>query len=207
LWLGVLLAGAGDASACGGGRLVAQDRFDTLDPAWSIEKKYDKLTTGPDGLTIAVPAGTSVGALNQFGAYKSFELCISAVTEKADPASDNLFGVRFWTPDGNNEYWAVTWTGRGWFVINRYVDAKPSPITPPIKNAALLRSGGVNEYAVSVTGDKGTFLINGQKVADFTGPPPDHGSVFGFLLSAHQSHPSTFVLKDLQLREVAAARP
>jgi hypothetical protein len=98
-------------------------------------------------------------------------------------------------------------SGRSWFVVNRYIDAKPNAITPQIKNATRLRSGGANEYSVSVSGNKGTFAINGQKVTDFTGPSPDHGSVFGFLVSAHQDHPSTFVLRNLQLREVTAAQP
>lgn len=206
LWLGVLLAGACNAYACGTGRLVTEDKFDTLDPAWAIEKKYDKLTAGPEGLTIVVPPGKNVGAINPFGAYKSFELCIRAATEKPDPTADELFAIRFWTPDGNDEYWAVTWTGKSRFVVNRYIDAKPTAITPPVNNASLLRSG-INEYGVSVSGNQGTFSINGKKVTDFTGPPPEHGSVFGFLVAAHQSRPSTFVLKNLQLRELAAARP
>jgi hypothetical protein len=203
----IVIAGAGSASACGTGRLVLEDKFNTLDPAWSIEKKYTKLTAGPDGLTIVVPAGKDVGALNQFGAYKNFELCIWVVAEKADPAADDLFAVRFWTPDGNDEYWAVTWTGKSRFVVNRYVDGKPTAITAQINNSSLLHSGAVNEFSVSVNGNKGAFSTNGQKVTDFTGQPPDNGSIFGFLVSANQSNPSTFVLKDLQLREVEAAQP
>lgn len=205
--LGFLIAGVGSVSACGTGRLVLEDKFNTLDPAWSVEHNYTKLTAGPDGLTIVVPAGKDVGALNQFGAYKNFELCIWFVAEKADPAADDLFAVRFWTPDGNDEYWAVTWTGKSQFVVNRYVNAKPTAITSQINNSSLLHSGVVNEVSVSVNGNMGAFSINGQRVADFTGQPPDNGSVFGFLVSANKSNPSTFVLKDMQLREVVAKQP
>jgi len=200
-----LLAGGAEAAACGSGKLIREDTFKTLDPAWAIEQKYTKLTAGPDGLTIGVPAGKNVGALYQSGLYRSFELCIRAVTEKPDPNADDLLALRFWTPDGNDEYWAVTWTGRGWFVVNQYVGgAKPKAITPQIKDTLPLHGDGVNEFSVSVNGNRGVFSLNGQKLTDFTGQPPDGGSIFGFLISADENHASTFVLKDLQLREPAA---
>ena len=139
--LGILIAGMGSAAACGNGKLILEDKFNTLAPAWSIEKKYDQLTTGPDGLTLVVPAGKNVGALSQSALYKNFELCIWVEVDKADPAADDLFALRFWTPDGNIEYWAVTWTGKGWFVVNRYVGATTTAITPQIENSSPLHRG------------------------------------------------------------------
>ena len=65
----------------------------------------------------------------------------------------------------------------------------------------------MNEVSVSVNGSMGALSINGQRVADFTGQPPDNGIDFGFPVSANQGNPSTFVLKDMRLREVVAKQP
>jgi hypothetical protein len=201
-----ILAG-GNAAACGSGKLVFEDKFTTLDPAWAIEKEYNSLNAGPDGLTIVLNPGQNVGALNRFGAYKNFEICISTVVSK-EAGSDDMFALRFWTPDGNDEYWAVAWVATSTFIVNRYVNNNPSAIISQTVNSSMMQVGGENEFSVSVSGNKGTFSINGKKLADFNGQPPPNGSIFGFNVNSGKSDksPVTFVLKDLQLREVSVAQ-
>jgi hypothetical protein len=68
-------------------------------------------------------------------------------------------------------------------------------------------SATTNEISVTVNGNKATLAINGKKVIDFTGQPPEGGSLFGLSLGAFKSDtgPSTLTVKSIQLREVGAA--
>jgi hypothetical protein len=206
LSLAVLIVGSRGASACGNGKLILDDKFNSVASAWSIEKKYTKLSPGPVGLTIVVSPGKDVGALNEADTYKNFELCMWVSLKSG--GADDMFAVRFWTPDGADEYWAVTWPAKGQFVVNRYVNDNPTAITSQIENSGLLDAGGENEIGVSVIGNKGTFSVNGKKVTDFVGQPPDKGSIFGFLVSAdkHDRGSATFVLRDVQVRDIDMAR-
>jgi hypothetical protein len=209
LLVGILIASVEGAAACGNGKLIFEDKFETLGPSWKVEQKYRKLTTGTGGLTITVAPGKDVGALNRSGVYKNFEVCAAFVT-KSIKGADDLFAIRFWTPDGNDEYWAVTWTGKGWFVVNRYENDEPKAITSQIENSSLLNDPGeTNEVSIRVDDNKGTFSVNGKKVTDFTGQPPENGSLFGFLVSEDKGNPgpSTFTLKSIQLREVGTDQP
>lgn len=206
LSLAIVIGDAGGASACGNGKLILEDNFNTIASAWSIEKKYTRLTSGPAGLTVVVAPGKDVGALDDAATYKNFELCMWVKVNGG--GAEDMFAVRFWTPDGNDEYWAVAWPAKGQFVVNRYVNDNPTAVTSQIENSGLLKAGGENEFGVTVVGNKGAFWVNGRKLADFAGQPPDKGSIFGFLASAdkHDRGAATFVLRDMQLREVDTAR-
>jgi hypothetical protein len=172
----ILLVGADYAAACGNGKLILEDKFETLDPAWKVEKNYNKLTTGPGGLSITIAPGNDVGALSHSGSYENFEICAAFITEGIK-GTDDLFAIRFWTSDGNDEYWAVIWTERSWFKVNRYENDEPKAITSQIEDSSLLnKPGPTNEASIRLNDKKGTFSVNGKKVADFTGQPPEGDS-------------------------------
>ena len=197
--------GNGDAAACGKGKLIFADKFASLDAGWKFDGSDDDgITPGPNGLVVKVHPGNTSSAIHQPERYDNFEIC-TVFEAHSEKGAGDFVAVRFWTPDGNAEYWAVTFTGQGWYVVNHYLPGqKPQGVTPDVDNPSWLKDG-MNEVDVSLTGNQGTFSVNGKKVGDFTGEPPEGGSVFGFALYSGKNNTgaSTFVLKSIEVHEVA----
>lgn len=61
--LGVLAAGLlvcmSEAMACGSGKLILEEKFESLDPAWGFSDKDDTRKNGPGLPTRSSPATTS----------------------------------------------------------------------------------------------------------------------------------------------------
>jgi hypothetical protein len=200
----VAIAKADIAVACGNGKLIFQDRFETLDPAWQFDGSVTSAKVGAGGLVAEVPPGKTLSAIHLPGRYQNFEICASFETDSAKEAGD-FVALRFWTTDGNDEYWAVTFTGKGWYVVNHYAPGQdPRSLTSQVDDPSLLKAGE-NEVSVSLEGNKGDFFVNGKHVAAFAGMPPGGGSVFGFALYSGKTNtePSTIILKSIELREPA----
>ena len=93
-------------------------------------------------------------------------------------------------------------------MVNHYLpDEKPISVTPQVDDPSIMKPGA-NEVSVSLKGNKGTFSVNGKKIGDFTGEPPEGGSVAGFALYSGKTNtaPTTFALKSIELREAAAGQ-
>lgn len=206
LLIGGLIAGAGSARACGDGKLLFEDKFAALDSVWKFDGSYEGAKPGAGGLVAEIPAGSTVSAINTAASYKSFELC-AVFTSKGSKDTGNHFGLRFWTPDGDKEYWAVSFTERGRFVVNHYHDKKTDSITALTEDPSLLKAGAPNEVSVRIDGTKGAFFVNGRKVSSFTGEMPDSGSVIGFVMYSDKkgTQPTDFNLKSIQLRALTSA--
>jgi uncharacterized membrane protein len=206
LLVGGLIASAGSARACGDGKLLFEDKFEAVNSAWKFDGSYEGAKPGGSGLVAEIPPGETVSAVNTAASYKSFELC-AVFTSKGTKDTGNHFGLRFWTPDGNKEYWAVTFTERGRFVVNHYHDDKTDSITSLTDDPSLLKAGAPNEVNVRIDGTKGAFFVNGKKVSSFTGEMPDGGSVIGFVMYADKkgTQPTDFNLKSIQVRALTSA--
>ena len=204
--VGGLIAGAGSALACGDGKLLFEDKFEALDSAWKSDGSYEDFDVGADGLVAKIPPGSTVSAINTSGHYKSFELC-AVFTSKGTKDTGNHFGLRFWTPDGDKEYWAVSFTERNKFVVNHYHDKKTNSITSLTEDPSLLKAGAPNEVSVRIDGGKGAFFVNGKKVSSFAGEMPDGGSVIGFVMYSDKkgAQPTDFDLKSIQVRALTSA--
>jgi len=208
LLVGMLIASVGSAAACGNGKLILEDKFETLDPSWHFSQQDKRRTNGPDGLTYRLDPGDAIALLNQSGSYQNYEVCAVFIT--SIPANLGGFvNVRFWSVDEDHYYWGNVFPGRGVYLITRKQNGKT--IFPATGAASFIAKGAnaTNEVSVSVNGNKGTFSVNGQKLTDFTGQPPEGGSLFGFIMFADKENPgpSDFTLKSIQLREIGTAQP
>ena len=84
---GIIIAGGGSALACGGGKLLFEDKFETLDPSWGFDKHVPARSNGPGGLVYKMPPDYSFALLNQSSLYDNYEVCAVFVTDapaKAD---------------------------------------------------------------------------------------------------------------------------
>lgn len=204
-----LFSGIGLAMACGNGKLIFEDKFETLDPAWGFDQSNPKRSNGPQGLTYKYDPGDNLILLNQAGLYDNYEVC-GVFTTDLPANSDAWVAVDFWANDSDNAYEADIYPAAGTYGVYRYERGKAlKPISPTGADAVKKGTASVNnEISVSVNGNKATIAINGKKVTDFTGQPPEGGSLFGFALGTLKSDtgPSIFNVKSIQLRELENAR-
>jgi hypothetical protein len=208
LLIGILLAGVRTAAACGSGKLIFEDKFETLDPAWGLSQSDPTRSNGPGGLVYKFDPGNNTTLLNQTGFYDNYEVC-GVFTTDVPANSDTYVAVDFWANDTNNAYEADIYPAYGTYGVYRYQNGKPlKPISPTGSDAVNKGTASVNnEISVSVNGNKATIAINGKKVSEMTGQPPEGGSVFGLALGTAKSDsgPSSFTVKSIQLRELENA--
>lgn len=204
LLAGFLIVGADKAVACGNGKLILEDKFETLDPAWGFDPESTIRSNGPEGLTYKLGPNDSVNLLNQSGIYDNYEVC--AVFSSTVPENSNAYvSVNFWAGDYDNLYGSDVFPAQGTFDVYRIQKKKFLTPVSATTNAAIAKGkNATNEIRVTVNGNKGTLVINGKKVIDFTGQPPADGSQFGFFVGTGKDDtgPSTLTLKSIQLREV-----
>ena len=77
---GLLMAMSG-AMACGSGKLLFEEKFASLDPAWGFSENDESRTNGPDGLTYKLKPNDSRFLLSQASLYDDYEVCATFTTE------------------------------------------------------------------------------------------------------------------------------
>jgi hypothetical protein len=211
LLVGFLIASVEGAAACGNGKLILEDKFATLDPAWDFKNSdptdTSTRTNGPGGLTYQLDEEALVWPLNTAAKHENYEVCAGFET-KSSADDMYLVGVRFWSLDDDNYYEANIFPTDQTYEINAYKQGKSVGGADDKQDDAIVKGESVtNEISVTVNGNVATPLVNGKKVADVTGQPPSGGSYFGFVMSTDEESTATVTLKSIQLREVGTAQP
>ena len=193
------------AIACGNGKLILEDKFETLNPAWGFEANDPSRSNGTGGLVYKVkPGDGSLSQHNQSDLYDNYEVCAVFATNVAENSSAWV-GVRFWANDYNNTYQVNIFPFDGAYGLGRRKNGKwIFPIAETPSDAIQKGTNVTNEISVTVNGNKATLAVNGKKITDYTGAPPEGGSVFGFDVGIGDDDqgPATLTLKSIQLREV-----
>jgi hypothetical protein len=206
LLIGFLTAEAETAAAQGNGKLIFEDKFQALDPAWGFDENVPNRSNGPDGLVYTWDPGNEVVLLNQSELYDNYEVC--AVFATKVPAEAGAWcGVAFWGSDGKNLYEVDVFPALGRYAVSRIQNDKLlTPVSATSSDSIHKGTNVTNEISVIVRANKATLAVNGKKVVDFSGRPPEGGSLFGFTLGTNpkDTGPSTITLKSIQLREVEA---
>jgi uncharacterized membrane protein len=201
-----LIAAAGDAAACGEGKLIFDNGFKDFDQAWVLAGDSDTPEIGPDGLTAAIEPGNDVAAGTR-DKYADVEVCAVVTSNSRDDATD-FFGLRFWFGGNGVSYWAVAFPAKGLFFVERFEKGKDTAIiTSKTLDPSLLDSSGVNEFSVRLHGSDGAFFVNGKKISKFRRDPEAGTSPVGFIMfpSSKNSEPVVFTMKSFQVREMSNA--
>jgi 3-keto-disaccharide hydrolase len=202
LIVGAACAVSGIALACGTGKVLFEDKFEALDPSWNIPATAG--AAGKDGLSVESAPNTVFNRLNQSSLYDNYEVCITYALQFGDPQSNSAVAILFWGADTSNYYGFFTSPVSGSYALWRVQRGKwLNPIAWTPSPVVTKGAGSLNEVSVKVVGNKGTLTINNQKVTDFTGQPPENGSLIGFELDTggNDKSPSTLVLKSIEVRE------
>jgi hypothetical protein len=199
-----LFSATSDTNACGNGKLLFQDNFETLNPAWGFREGAAVRSNGPEGLTYKLDPDREVTLLNQSSPYDNYEVCAVYATQTAANANPWL-GIVFWAEDEDNAHDATIWPKHGIFAVYRHQNKKTlTQIAPTRIGSMLTGTSVITEISVTVNGKEATLAVNGNKVTDFRGQPPERGSLIGFTFGTHKTDPgpTTVTLKNIQVREV-----
>lgn len=205
---GFLVAGTGIAAACGNGKLVFEDKFQTLAESWVLSGDSDRPNAGGDGLTAAILPDHGVVARKVDTSYRDVDICaVATITSKNDPNKNGpggFFAIRFWFGENGVSYWAVAFPGSGLYWVQRLdKDGNRTRVMPKTLNPSLANASGANEFRVRLQGDSGAFIVNGKKVGTFTRDPSGGESVVGFVeFPADNPEPTAFALKRFEIREL-----
>jgi hypothetical protein len=198
---GILLGGQ-SALACGKGKLLFQDKFQTLDPRWQLTAPDQDRSIDAGVLSYALQPEHLVVAINQAGIYEDYELC-AQIAMKQDETSDAYAGLVFWAANSQNRYIFMITARDGTYAVSRVQKNKVLAQIPWGKpTEEIKKGGGMNELSVAVQGDHAVFSVNGQKVAELDGQPPDGGSQIGFeIFTPKKDQGATvFGIKGLEVR-------
>ena len=203
--LGGFFSAGTSAIACGNGKLILEDKFETLSPTWSFALKDESRSNGPDGLVYKLnPGDGSFQLSNGSDLYDNYEVCAVFNTNIPENSKADV-GVVFWQNDSDNKYTFDLYPFDGVYELDRRKNSKwITPVGKTPSDAIQKGTNVTNEISVAVKDNKATFAINGKNVTDFTGAPPQGGSAFGFDMGVNDkdSGPSTLTLKSIQLREI-----
>jgi len=172
---GALLATG--AQACGNGKVIFEDKFETLDPGWG--KASDRLSVDNGALVIKAEAGTGRWAVSQSDYYQDVAICVDATVVNVPDQNSGFTAIVFWYQDNSNYYEFGYWPA-GDIRVNRVSKGRTLfPVretdVPDLKKGA----GQTNSLEVQAVANKATLFVNGTKIAEFNGKPPEGGGLIG----------------------------
>jgi len=205
----LLFASSAAAFACQGTSNPALDEnFKQPDPGWG-ETSDQYSSASPQGLSMQPPVNGGWWWLNTNYTMDGSDVCLQIVMAAApaptqgangQPVSnDSDAGLLFWSKDAQNFYTA-TIAPDGSYGVYRLIAGKWTSIvaetpSPAIKTAA----GSINEVELTVSGNAGSFYINGTKVADIHGQAPPDGGSPGIYCESGSAAATTWVFPRFQI--------
>jgi hypothetical protein len=200
-----LVAGArSPAFACGGGKLLYEEKFATI-PAWASGS--DK-SAGPNGLTITENAANTTWFTGPPDPYGNAEICVT-VSAQGPESVDATAGLAFYFFNSENYYRAAVSNIAGTFLVERrqagqWVTVIPFSSSPAIRKGPTAE----NEIGLRLSGTHVLVSVNDKPVGEFD-------AAVAFVNDKRQSYfdvswgsyptdkPAfTFVVKDLQVRDL-----
>ena len=189
---------ASPAWACGNGKVLLSDSFDTLQPMWGDATDFVKVVDGrlqlseADGKSYSIYAGLT---------FDDMDICAKIRLVQTDKVSGAYAGLMFWAKDLDNFY-TFQITLDGYATVYQQVDNEWKALIKD-RQVDSIHQGTVrfNEIEVVTRGHQATFYINGERFDDISGLEPDGGQHIGFTVEAPEGGHAVFVADDLQVLE------
>ena len=199
LCLALVPLSAGPASACGNGKVLLSDTFDTLQPMWGDANDFVKVVGGQ--LQLSETAGKSYTAYAG-PTFDDMDVCAKVKLVKTDKVSGAYVGLLFWTKDVDNFY-TFEITLNGYATVYQQVNKEWKAVIKDRQvNSIHQGTTRFNEIEVITRGHQATFLINGVHFDDISGLEPDGGQHVGFTVEAPDTGPAVFVADDLKVTAI-----
>jgi len=180
---------------CWAAKVVFEDKFTSLDPAWGSPSAIVNVKDGK--LVITPEKNTTQTILNQANVLPNdMEASYSLSFIKA-PAPTWGSGLVFWAKD-YDEYYAVLINAQGWFGVQRHVANRYLlPVAWRESDAIKKGEGAENQVKVVTKGKQATVFINGKEVVTLNGQPPEGGSLIGFKAASGPEGSNTVAFSNL----------
>ena len=184
---------------CWAAKVVFEDKFTTLDPAWGSPSAIMNVKDGK--LVITPERNTTQTILNQANVLPNdMEASVSLSFIKATAPTWGS-GLVFWAKD-YDEYYAALINAQGWFGIQRHVSNRYLlPVAWRESDAVKKGEGVENQIKVVTKGTQATVYINGKEVISLNGQPPEGGTLIGFKVASGQEGANTLAFGNLQVTQ------
>ncbi|MFZ5449204.1 MAG: hypothetical protein ACOZFS_11270 [Thermodesulfobacteriota bacterium] len=182
-------------NVCLAAKVVFEDRFATLDPAWGATAAVMNVK---DGKLLITPAkNTTQTIINQSAMLPNDMEAVCAMTFIQAQAPTWGSGLVFWAKD-YDEYYAFLINAQGWFGVQRHVANRYLlPVTWRESDAIKAGEGVENQFKIVTKGNQATVFINGKEVVSFQGQPPQGGSLIGFKTASGTDGTNTVAFANL----------
>lgn len=189
------------AHACGNGRLLYQDNFQTLDPSWNAPS-WVTATGGAMDIKLNKGAGTTL--ISQANIYtQPIEICATAklISGPGGNGASPVVGLAFWADSANHftlvETAPASGTASAWLLANTWKQLVGWRFVPG-QNATV---GGTNDLDLVIKGPSVAFMVNDKPAVVVIGTPPAAGWLVGLHLEAGNSEPSEWQITSFEVRE------
>jgi hypothetical protein len=202
----------GSGFACEGGKVLMDDNFTKLTPAWgvSLAGPSEKLDAG--GLSVDYQPGQVKRALSQWGYFDNAVICATySVTYKCgDPVkcdTQPYVGLVVFGSDLANYYTFEVAPLVGIYSVQRLQNNRwLTPVAwTKLPSGKRYLNGDKFELSAVVQGNQVSFKLNDQPVVEFEALAPEGGSLVGFELAAAQKGEvkSQISLSNFEVRDLA----
>ena len=199
------------AFACEGGKVLMDDNFTKMSPAWGVALDEKNETIGANGLSVDYPPGSVKRALSQWGYFENAVTCATfAVTYRCpDPAkceTQPYVGLVVWGVDLANYYTFEVAPLVGIYSVQRLQNNKwLTPVAwTKLPSGKRYLNGDKFELSAVMRGNQVSFKLNDQTVVEFEVMAPEGGALVGFELAAAQKGDvkSQISLSNFEVREL-----
>src|SRR3984957_11953428 len=183
------------------GEILYEDNFTNLDPSWGTPS--ERLSVKDGKLTLKPVPNTTQSILNQSNVFDDADIRV----EVNMPAGDANVpgGLIFWAKDHSNFY-CLCIDAAGYFKISRYVTDRWLQPVGWIESEAIKKGiAQVNRLRVVTKSHQATAYINDQRVATFTGQPPQGGGCVGVSGGSPENAQNTWQFTDLEVMDLQSA--
>lgn len=194
----VVLAGSGTAQACGSGKVLFEDSFDTLQTTWG--KQDEELMVDNGQLIMKPKENFTFWAPNSAAVYDDVDVCAEVTSVEVANPGNSFVGLVFWYADDKNFYtleidadgYASIWRRQN----GRWLSQVDWVQTDSLKSGV----GSTNELRVVTKGRVASYYLNGQLFSEAMGLPPD-GQQVGTIASSPKDSVATYSFADFKVSE------
>ncbi len=195
----VVLAGSGTAQACGSGKVLFEDSFDTLQATWG--KQDEELLVDNGQLVMKPKENFTFWAPNSAAVYDDADICAEVTSVEVANPGNSFVGLVFWYIDDKNFY-TLEIDADGYASIWRRQNGRWLSQVDWVQADSLKSGvGSTNELRVVTKGKMASYYLNGQLFSEVMGLPPDNGQQVGTIASSPKESVATYSFADFKVSE------